>query len=304
MIGIFGGSGFIGRNLIDHSIAHGLAFRAFARRPVPGLEDRTTIIDFERPETYIHHLDSLASVVLLTTASVPSTFANDIGSEVEQNVLPYSRFLTASLQSGIKHVVFLSSGGAVYGVPEADTVSEEHPTRPISPYGCGKLMIEEMIRTVSRTAPWTYTIFRPSNPVGRYQSHGKGQGLVAHVLNAALTGRAVEVWGDGSSRRDYIDVRDVCRAITIALSHPNARNETYNVGMGTTYSVNDVLDICSKITGISVARAYTAEKDYLVKDIVLGVDKIKSSLDWTAQYDIYAAIESEFRGMAQVVSRS
>jgi UDP-glucose 4-epimerase len=297
MIGIFGASGFIGRNLIDLLVADGVAFQAFARRPVPGVEDQTVIIDFDRAETYVHHLNRLTSVVLLASASVPSTFANDIGSEVKQNVLPYSRFLTLSQHFSIQHLVYLSSGGAVYGVPQADLVSESHPTNPISPYGCGKLMIEEMIRTVSRTASWTYTVFRPSNPIGRYQSPDKGQGLVAHVLDASVTGRAVEIWGDGSSLRDYVDVRDVCRAIAIALTHSRAKNEVFNVGMGRAYSVNDILNICANVTGINVERRYTAEKEYLVRDVVIDVAKANRFLGWTATYDISSAIKSQFLGI-------
>ncbi|MER9335544.1 NAD-dependent epimerase/dehydratase family protein [Mesorhizobium sp. M0293] len=294
MIGIFGGSGFIGRNLIDHLNATEIGFRVFSRREVPGLDAKTTIINFESPESYVEYLRDLEVVVLLVSASVPSTFANEIASEVERNVLPYSRFLQAARSTGIQHVVYISSGGAVYGPPLSPVISEEHPTNPISPYGCGKLMVEEMIRTMSTEGRWTYTIIRASNPIGRYQSSEKGQGLVARALDAAISNRALEIWGDGGSLRDYIDVRDLCDVVERCLGAESARNQVYNVGMGKVYSVNEIVDLCADVTGMQIERKYVREKSFLVRDVRLKIDKVCQQLEWKPKFDVRSPIESEF----------
>ncbi len=293
MIGIFGASGFIGRNLVDYLNAIEVEFRVFSRRDVPDLSG-TTIIDFEEPESYVEYLKDLETVVLLVSASVPSTFANDIASEVKRNVVPYAQFLHSARSAGIRHIVYLSSGGAVYGPPISPAISEEHPTNPISPYGCGKLMVEEMIRTMSTGGRWTYTILRASNPIGRYQSSEKGQGLVARALGAAMTNRALEIWGDGSSLRDYVDVRDLCEVIRRVLSAEVAKNQVYNVGMGKVYSVNEMVDICSSVSRAVINRKYIEEKNFLVKNVRLDIGKVCSDLAWRPRFDVRSAIESEF----------
>ncbi|RVD20674.1 NAD-dependent epimerase/dehydratase family protein [Mesorhizobium sp. M4B.F.Ca.ET.017.02.2.1] len=294
MIGIFGGTGFIGRNLTDHLNAADMQYQVFSRREALGVGARTKLIDFERPETYVKYLKDLKSVVLLVSASVPSTFANDIASEVRRNVVPYSQFLQAARVSGIQHIVYISSGGAVYGPPHSSTISEDHPTNPISPYGCGKLMVEEMIRTTSTEGRWTYTIIRASNPIGRYQSSEKGQGLVARALDAAISNGVLEIWGDGTSLRDYVDVRDLCEVIVRSIKVDAARNQIYNVGMGEVYSVREIVDLCSSISGINIRTKYVKEKSFLVKDVILKIDKVRRQLGWMPKFDIRSSIMAEF----------
>lgn len=294
MIGVFGGSGFIGRNLVDRLNETQRSFQVFSRRDVAGLHAEIKIIDFEKPESYREYLKNLETVVLLVSASVPSTFANDIASEVERNVLPYSRFLRAARSTGIRHIVYVSSGGAVYGQPMVPIITEEHPTNPISPYGCAKLMIEEMIRTMSAEGGWTYTILRASNPIGRYQSSEKGQGLVARALDAAVSNTVLDIWGDGTSLRDYIDVRDLCDVIGRCLTAEVAKNEIYNVGAGRVNSVNEIVDICSSVSGIEINKRYIEQKSFLVKDVKLSIDKVARDLDWGPKFDVWSSIEAEF----------
>src|SRR5688572_3250796 len=138
MIGLFGASGFIGRNLVDHLTAQGVPFRAFSRRPVSGLDGDTAVIDFEDSASYAGQLEGLTSVVLLVSASVPGTYPADLPSEVAKNVLPYARFFKAIEGTAIRRVVYLSSGGTVYGLPQSELIEEGHPRKPVSPYGCAK----------------------------------------------------------------------------------------------------------------------------------------------------------------------
>ncbi|RWE34815.1 NAD-dependent epimerase/dehydratase family protein [Mesorhizobium sp.] len=302
MIGVFGGSGFIGRNLVDRLNKTHRSFQVFSRRNVAGLHADIKIIDFERPESYREYLKRLETVVLLVSASVPSTFANDIASEVEKNVLPYSRFLRVARSTGIRHFIYVSSGGAVYGQPIASIITEEHPTNPISPYGCAKLMIEEMIRTMSAEGEWTYTILRASNPIGPYQSPEKGQGLVARALDAAISNTVLDIWGDGTSLRDYIDVRDLCDVIERCVSAEIAQNEIYNVGAGRVNSVNEIVEICAAVSGIEIKKSYIESKSFLVKDVRLSIDKMVRDLGWRPKFDVQSSIKAQFAHTFAVTS--
>lgn len=304
MIGIFGASGFIGRNLIDYFDQREIPFRAFVRRQ--GLQlANMTVIDFDDPATYRHHFEGLSAAVLLVSASVPATFANDLVSEVDRNVVPHVKFLQSMRGSSIRHVVYLSSGGTIYGIPQQPKISEEHPTLPISTYGCGKLMVENAIRTLSVGEGWSYSILRASNPIGKYQSPEKGQGVVAAAVRAAFLGTPIDIWGNGQALRDYIDVRDLCAAIDTVLKPEGQKRAIYNVGSGKSLSVNEVIDLCSYACGRPIRRNYVPEKSFLVKDVELNCDAIRRDTGWKADFDISGAIQDfvwDYRAKIQAAS--
>ena len=224
---------------------------------VPMKDWKTILMDFENPASYVAELHDLTSAALLISASTPGTFVDDLSSEIRMNVLPYSLFLKAINGTSISRVLYFSSGGTVYGPAQVPLIDEEHPTVPISPYGCGKLMIESMIKTLSAEADWSYTILRPTNPIGPFQNAKKGQGLIAAAVNACLFGREIEIWGDGSSVRDYFDVRGLCRAAGAALSSPQAEDQVFNVSSGRGLSVNDVLNLVEMTIGSKIKRNYS-----------------------------------------------
>ncbi|UUP18241.1 NAD-dependent epimerase/dehydratase family protein [Nitratireductor thuwali] len=291
MIGIFGGTGFIGRNLVEFLTAKGNTVRSFGRRASSLKENDTVHIDFSDPLSYSNYLNELDTVILLVSASVPSTFPNNIAKEVEENVLPYARFLKALEGKPVQHLVYLSSGGAVYGSPHTVPVNETHPRNPISAYGCAKLMIEEAIRTWSLRSRWSYTILRPSNPIGKYQAVDRGQGLVAAAVQAAITGSSMEIWGSGDTLRDYLHVLDLCHAIELATSIGRGKNEIYNVCMGSSVSINQVIDLCEKALKKRINVIYTEQKSYLVKNIVMDCSRIRSDLNWHTSFTVRDGID-------------
>lgn len=304
MIGVVGASGFIGRNLVEHLQGLGRAFVPLARRPVPNLESETVFFDLDNPEEAIRKVEGLSAVVLLASASVPSTFANDLGAEIERNVRPYAVFLERLARAeSVRKVVFLSSGGTVYGRPLSSRIGEDHPRLPIANYGCGKLLIEDLVASLSQRAGWTYAILRPSNPVGRYQYSEKGQGLVATTIANTLRGRPVEVWGDGSSRRDYFSVHDLSRAIVRVLDDDAPTNITFNVGLGRTFSIAEVIDLCEAAMGRPVERRHIEQKSFLVKDVALDVSRIQAELGWQCEHGLPEAIgEAEQQLRAQLAA--
>lgn len=247
MIGVFGSSGFIGRHLVDHLRRFGIPHRALSRASSPGF-------DFADATTYRGQLEGLSSVVLLVSATFPGTA--DLAGEVEQNVLPHARFLAALRESGVRRVVYLSSGGTIYGNTDVRLIPESHPLRPVSPYGCGKLMIENLIQTAASSADWTYAILRPANPVGRFQSIFRRQGIVASALKHCLAGTPIEIWGDGSIVRDYFDVQHLVDAILDMTDNKADSNEIVNVGSGHGMSINEVLTLVEETVGRPIARNY------------------------------------------------
>ena len=296
MIGLFGGAGFIGRHLCARLIAAGRDVRVLDRELAldtfadhfHGIE--TAAMDFEDPSSYAASLDGIEVAVMLVSASVPGTFADDLAGEIVHNVLPYGRFVKAieghAAPGGLRRVVYLSSGGTVYGVPRQTPIAETHATRPISPYGCGKLMIEDLLGTAGRGGGFDHVVLRPANPVGPGQSGERGQGLVATILHKAARGEALTMWGDGSAVRDYFDVRDLAAAIEAVLDDPALAGETLNVGSGEGLSMLDVIDLVTRATGREVVVERRQGRGVDVPANVLDTARIRRLTGWRCEHDL------------------
>lgn len=278
MIGIFGGTGFIGRNLANQLQAASSSCLLLGRSIPAGLNDQAVRIDFSRPETYREYLEEITTAIMLVSTSVPGTNINSPANEIRDNVVPYARFLNEVANSRLRKLIFLSSGGTVYGPPENELISEEHPTRPISPYGLGKLAIEEFIKAHAIDANWKYVILRPANPVGAFQHYKKGQGLVSAAIDAALSGKKLPVWGNGEATRDYFEIEDLCKVIVSLIDDNGAENQTYNVGSGIGLSVNQVIEIVSAGIGVPVPVEYQPSRSVDLDRNVLDVAKLRAKL--------------------------
>ena len=286
-VAVFGATGFIGRHLIDRLNADGIEYVAFSHRSggVDALQ-----IDFENPSSYAHLLQGVETAVLLVTQSRPGTFADKAENEVVRNVLPYARFTEIAASSGIKRVVYLSSGGTVYGrQADRSPIGEDHPLHPISPYGIGKLMIETMLRPFLRQAGIALTVLRPANPVGGGQQVGR-EGLVASAVHAALEDITLKVWGDGSIVRDYFAVSDLADAIVRSFSD-RAADRIYNVGSGAGVSVNEVFDVVEATIGRRVRREYSPGRDVDVPVNVLSFAAIERDLGWRPQLTLEEIVQ-------------
>jgi UDP-glucose 4-epimerase len=126
--------------------------------------------------------------------------------------------LDVARASGVKRIVFSSSGGTVYGPPMTTPIPEDHPTNPSCSYGIVKLAIEKYLALYNNLCGLDYIVLRIANPYGERQRLVGGQGAVAAFLGRALRGEAIEIWGDGSVIRDYIYIGDVCDALIAAAT--------------------------------------------------------------------------------------
>ena len=121
--------------------------------------------------------------------------------------------LDACGAAGAGRIVFASSGGTVYGVAQTLPTPETAPARPISAYGASCLAIEELLEARRARGGPEYVVLRIANAYGAGQSPLRGRGVVASMLHHALTGRPIEIWGDGTTTRDFVHVDDVASAL-------------------------------------------------------------------------------------------
>lgn len=303
MILLIGGNGFIGRHLAALLHDRGLTAAVVTRRAARVEETcgggTAPVIDAEAfaGVTGDRLLADAEAVVYLASASVPSTFAAEPWREIPANVEPAARFFTrcAVINPSAK-LVLISSGGTVYGRTAGAPVPEETPTRPISGYGLGKLMIEQALAFVGRTRGLAYNVLRVSNAVGRWQNDDT-QGIVSIALRAAHDRTPIDLYGGGAQVRDYVDAADVAEAVLAACLDRRHVDRIWNVGSGIGRSVAEMIGLVEEVTGRPVPVRPLPGRPIDVAAIVLDCSRIRRDLDWVADRPIEATIADVWRSM-------
>ena len=167
---------------------------------------------------------------------------------MEENLIATIRFLDACAKAGVKKVVFLSSGGTVYGREHTGICREEEEAFPITSYGVQKLAIEKILYLYREMYGLDYRIVRLSNPYGPWQRPNGVQGAVTTFTYRALTGTPIEVYGDGSVVRDYIYIDDAVRGI-LNIAEGQGRSRLYNLGCGEGNTLLDVIEAIEEVLG-------------------------------------------------------
>jgi UDP-glucose 4-epimerase len=218
-------------------------------------------------------------LVHLVSTLIPGSSYEEYKSEYINVIFPSIELMEFCAQKGVRFVYF-SSGGTVYGNRnDVWPFTETDAMNPISYYGWSKQMMENSIQFMHRTVGLDYLILRPSNPFGHGQNLYGKQGLVAVAIGKLLKNEIIEVWGDGSSVRDYIYVDDLAR-IFAKLIEGNIHNTTLNIGSGRGYSVNDVLAFIKIVSGRDLKILYQNPRPVDVSNMVLDTTKLKEVISY------------------------
>jgi UDP-glucose 4-epimerase len=273
---IIGGNGFIGSHLIDHLLLKGHIVRVFDsayerfRNPLNNVDYRISTL--ENISDLYEALLGIDIIFHLASASVPSTSNIDTISDISKNLIPTLNILNLSVKLGIKRIVYFSSGGAVYGNPLTEFITEEHPLNPISSYGIIKVTVEMYLSLYQRMFGLKPLIIRPSNPYGPRQGHFIAQGVISTFLRKVLNNETLTVFGDGSSQKDYIFIQDL---ITICYNLSISDEiGVFNLGSGIGTSLNQIIDQIEITTNCNVQINNMPKQIYDVDNFVLDISKI------------------------------
>jgi len=285
---VLGGRGFIGSHLIDALLNRGYLVRCFDRPHIQPLsESHLENKNFELCEGDLVSEADVASALEgchacfhLVSTTLPKSSNADPVFDVESNVLGTVRLLAHSIQSGLKKIVFVSSGGTVYGVPKQIPILETHATDPMCSYGITKLSIEKYLHLFHALHGLDYTVLRLANPFGEGQRVHASQGAVAVFLGKVLRGEPIEIWGDGSVVRDYIYIRDVVDGLLAALER-TTEERIFNIGSGRGHSLNELIDAIESVTGRIAKRRYLPARQFDVPANVLSIQRAREFLDWS-----------------------
>nr|WP_288812026.1 NAD-dependent epimerase/dehydratase family protein [uncultured Sphingobacterium sp.] len=278
---IIGGNGFIGSHLIDHLLLDGRnKVRVFDisqerfREPLKNVDYR-----FSRLDSVADLYEAMLGIDIiyhLATTSVPSTSNVDQVADVQGNLVTSLHILDLMNRQGIRKIVYLSSGGAVYGNIDQDIIGEDAPIKPISSYGIVKATVEHYIRLYKRLYGMEYLIVRPSNPYGPRQGHFIAQGVISTFLRKAAMGESLSVYGDGSATKDYIYIGDFV-SILCKLVDMNIQG-TFNLGSGIGTDINDIIGCINTVTAIDNTAVFMPQKSYDVQNFVLDISKLKAAV--------------------------
>ena len=292
---VLGGNGFIGSHLVGRLLRGGHKVSVFDRQeelyrpPVPLVDYH--IGDFGNRAMLAHALKNCDVVFHLVSTTVPKTSNEDPAFDVMSNVVETVYLLEQCVKERVKKVVFVSSGGAIYGTPDTVPVSEDNPTNPESSYGITKLMIEKYLALFHRLHGLEYVIVRPSNPYGPRQNPGGNQGVIAVFLGRIARGQAIEIWGDGEAVKDYIYIDDLVEGIyRAAFLKTSAR--IFNLGSGVGRSVNDLVRTIAEVVNLPFTVIYSSRGAHDVSKIFLDNTRARRELDWEPAIPIDVGIVS------------
>jgi UDP-glucose 4-epimerase len=303
---VTGGAGYIGSVVAAQLIAAG--------NEVAVLDDLSTGYAEAVPAgaTFVKGtLRDCAAEVLADGAEAVLHFAANslVGESVANPAKYWSNNLGGSLalfeamrEIGVRSIVF-SSTAAVYGEPERTPIEETALTRPTSPYGASKVAVDTTLTEFARLYGFGAVSLRYFNVAGAQQVDGTWLGerhnpethLIPTVLTSVLAGRRVQIFGDdyptpdGTCVRDYIHVTDLADAHLRALGACRpGQHRIYNLGNGAGFSVREVIDVCSEVTGTAIGADVTARRPGDPAVLVASSARIQAELGWQATRDLRA----------------
>jgi len=250
---VTGGAGFIASHIVDAYVARGHAVTVVddlssGRRDNVNPKAELIVADLRQRET----VDALRGrgfdLVNHHAAQIDVRVSvADPAADAELNVVATLRLFEAMRADGVKKIIFASSGGATYGEPEYAPQDEKHPTRPVSPYGCAKLAIDQYLYFFKTVYGLKSVSLRYGNVYGPRQRKDGEAGVVAIFGGAMLEGQTPRINGDGRQTRDYVFVHDLVRANMVASERE--LEGIYNVGTGVETSVNELFAELRNATG-------------------------------------------------------
>lgn len=298
---VLGGNGFLGSHIVDELLLHNHEVSIFDRsvnkkqQTVPHVHYHWG--DFSDCVSMAEVLESVDLVIHCISTTIPSTSNSNPTLDIQQNLITTVNLLESMTRAGVKRLIYLSSGGTVYGSPKYLPVNEEHALNPICSYGVVKVAIENYIGMFQTLYGLKPIILRPSNPYGARQGHAGVQGALSTFLVNTISNKPITIWGDGEIRRGYIYVKDMARLCRLAVE--SSAEGTYNVCSGKSHSLNELLALTQTITGIKPNVTYQPARAFDVKNIVLDIAKAKQVFDWSPAFTIEEGIAAFYQTLVK-----
>ena len=281
---VTGGAGFIASHVVDAYIAQGhdvVVVDNLSTGVRENLNPNATFfqIDLQDPKLEEVFRSHRFDVINHHAAQIDvRKSVEDPSFDATVNIVGGVKVYELARRHGVKKIIFASTGGAIYGEQDYFPADEEHPTRPISPYGVAKLSNEKYLYYYKEVYGIDHVILRYANIYGpRQNPHGEA-GVVAIFCNKLVMGAQPLINGDGMQSRDYTFVADVARANVLALQHKGSA--IFNVGTGVENDVNKVFKVLRDALHPRCPEQHGPAKLGEQMRSVISYKKIERALGW------------------------
>ncbi len=294
---VTGGAGFLGSHLIDELLNNGHEVKCFDNFST-GKEinlkynkSKIEIIkgDIRDPFAVSNALRGVEFVFHLAAQISVNRSIHEPIYDADVNINGMINLLEAIRKSDVSKILYVSTGGAIYGEPNHIPVSETTEEKPISPYGLSKLIGEKYLELYKRNYNINYTIIRPSNIYGPRQDPLGEAGVISIFLGNLKSNKPLNIYGDGKDTRDYIYVKDVVNICIKAIESPYI--DIFNAGTEKQTNLIELVDIIESVAKITGNKVFNPPRPGDVKHIALDINKGKHLLKWEPSIDLRSGIE-------------
>lgn len=297
---VYGGGGFIGSHLCEELLSKGYEVtlfdkKNFSRNNILDIENSLKIIegDFNNEIDIKNSLKGINFVFHLVSSTLPASSNENMEYDVESNLISSIKLFKQCVDLKISKVVFLSSGGTVYGIPEIIPVKENYFSNPICSYGIIKRTIEEYLFLFGKIHGLNYNVFRLSNPYGERQNPHASQGAIAVFIHKIINKETIEIWGDGEVIRDYIYIKDAVSALSKSMEI-NSAESVFNLSSGSGFSLNQIIEIMKKVSGKEFTPEFKNARGIDVPVSVLDNELLKKTFGWNPMTNIDTGIRKTY----------
>ena len=287
---VLGGGGFIGINLCTTLAGRVGALKVFCRRPVDIQGAEIVLGDFLNAADVTRAVQDVDVVFHLVGTRLPAESTAAPHRDAKENILGSLQLLEACRVHGVKRVVFISSGGTVYGNAPRIPTPEDCPEHPICAYGISRLAIEKYLHLYEHTDGMTGIVLRVANAYGPFQnSLQRQQGVIGAFIARALAGQPIEIWGDGSTVRDYVYIDDVVDAFLKAAVYTGPQR-VFNIGSGIGTPLSEIVVAVERALGTRLAVSQRPARSIDIPASILDCRLAEHELSWRARHDLAEGI--------------
>lgn len=302
---VTGGAGFIGSNIVDLYIENGYNVTVIDDLSTGHRENVDNKAKFVKMDIRSDKLKDLFSKEGFDVVNHQAARGNvrrsvEIPMEyADVNVRGGINLLECCKEFGVRKIIYSSTGGCVYGELVKIPADENHPIKPVDPYGVSKVSFELYLAAYKQMYGLNYTTFRYPNVYGPRQDPFGEAGVVSIFIGQMLNNESVTINGDGEQTRDYVFVGDVARANDLALN--NGDDDVFNLGTGIETSVNTVFEELKTILQYSKDALHGPSKPGEVSRSCLESTKVKNALGWIPETSISDGLRKTVNFFAQEV---
>jgi UDP-glucose 4-epimerase len=281
---VTGGAGFIGSNTVDALVLAGHTVTIlddFSSGKQENVNPKAKVYKMDIQDAAVENIFRDEKIEVMVHFAAQMDVRKSVADpkfDASVNVLGFLNLMELGRKHGLKKVIFSSTGGAIYGEQDYFPADEQHPMRPLSPYGITKLVTEKYLFFYKEIYGIDHVILRFANIYGPRQNPHGDAGVVAIFTQKMLKGEQPIINGDGKQTRDYVYVGDVVQGVLLGLNYNGS--DIFNIGTGIETDVNQLFGHIKTLTGSSCEEKHIPAKAGEQMRSVITSKKIGEALGW------------------------